>query len=67
MVNKFVYDTHTSSVAAVSGASPQHGASAMTRFVRAVLITAAIGASLVGMGVAASSVDEPGSLNAEQP
>lgn len=67
MVNKFVYDTHTGSVAAVSGAPSQHGASAMMRFARAVLITAAVGASLVGMGVAASSAETPNSLNAVQP
>ncbi len=55
MVNKFVYDRHTSSVAAVSGMPSAGTPSWMLRLARATLIAAAIGASMVGMGMAATA------------
>lgn len=55
MVNKFVYDAETSSVSSASGVRVAPGPSLWLRVGRATLIAAAIGASIVGMGMAAEA------------
>lgn len=55
MVNKFVYDSHTSSLAAVPAAGS--GGAWVGRALRTVLILAAIGASVAALGFAAHSAN----------